>query len=27
VYNAVKVWVTEMPLTRDKLMAALKQAS
>jgi xanthine dehydrogenase molybdenum-binding subunit len=27
VYNAVKVWVTDMPITRDKLMAALKQAS
>src|SRR5438132_5579581 len=24
VYNAVGVWVTEMPLTRDKLLAALK---
>ncbi len=27
VYNAVGAWVTEMPLTRDKLLAALKQAS
>jgi len=24
VYNAVGVWVTEMPLTRDKLLAAIK---
>lgn len=26
VYNAVGVWLTEMPLTRDKLLAALKTA-
>ncbi|HEX9141728.1 MAG TPA: xanthine dehydrogenase family protein molybdopterin-binding subunit [Gaiellaceae bacterium] len=26
VYNAVGVWVTDMPLTRDKLLAALKGA-
>lgn len=26
VYNAVGVWMTEMPLTRDKLLAALKTA-
>jgi xanthine dehydrogenase molybdenum-binding subunit len=26
VYNAVGVWITEMPLTRDKLLAALKGA-
>jgi CO/xanthine dehydrogenase Mo-binding subunit len=27
VYNAVGVWVTEMPLTRDKLLAALKASN
>src|SRR5712691_9434718 len=27
VYSAVGVWVTEMPLTRDKLLAALKASS
>ena len=26
VYNAVGAWVTDMPLTRDKLLAALKGA-
>src|SRR5262249_25639447 len=26
VYNAVGVWITEMPLTREKLLAALKKA-
>jgi CO/xanthine dehydrogenase Mo-binding subunit len=26
VYNAVGVWITDMPLTRDKLIAALKGA-
>jgi len=24
VYNAVGAWITDMPLTRDKLLAALK---
>jgi len=27
VYNAVGAWVTEMPLTRDKLLAALKASN
>jgi len=27
VYNAVGVWVTDMPLTRDKLLAALKASN
>lgn len=27
VYNAVGVWITDLPLTRDKLLAALKQSS
>ncbi len=27
VYNAVGAWVTEMPLTRDKLLAAIKTAN
>ena len=26
VYNAVGVWVTDMPITREKLLAALKTA-
>ena len=27
VYNAVGVWVTDMPLTREKLIAALKASN
>jgi CO/xanthine dehydrogenase Mo-binding subunit len=27
VYNAVGVWVTDMPLTREKLLAALKASN
>lgn len=27
VYNAIGVWVTEMPITREKILAALKRAS
>ena len=26
VYNAVGVWITDMPITREKVLAALKSA-
>jgi len=26
VYNAIGVWVTDMPITREKVLAALKGA-
>jgi CO/xanthine dehydrogenase Mo-binding subunit len=26
VYNAIGVWITDMPITREKVLAALKAA-